>query len=55
MALLEALTHPQSAVAHFFKQICRGLRGSRLVAVAPPTDALARNAFGAACASCDSS
>lgn len=55
MALLDALAHPQSAVAYFLKQICAGLRGSRLVAVAPPAHALESRALLAACASCDSS
>jgi hypothetical protein len=54
MALFDALTHPESAVAYFFKQICRGLRSASLVAVAPPALVLAHEAR-IACASCDTS
>lgn len=54
-ALIEALTHPQAAVAYFYKQICKGLRGGRFVASAPPADALAHDALVAAIPSYDSS
>jgi hypothetical protein len=55
MALIDALAHPQSAVAYFLKQICAGLRGSALVAVAPPAHALESIALIASRASYDSS
>ena len=55
MALIDALVQPESAIAYFFKQICAGLRGSRLVAIAPPALALESNAPGGACARRDSS
>ena len=35
LALVEALTKPERAIAYFFKQICRSLRLTRLVLVAP--------------------
>lgn len=40
LALLDALTRPQRAVAYFFKRICKGLRLSRLVLAAPSAEAL---------------
>jgi hypothetical protein len=54
VALFDALTRPESAVAYFFKQICKGLRSASLVAVAPPALVLADEAL-VACASCDTS
>lgn len=55
-ALIEALTHPSRAVAYFLKQICRGLRGSHLVAVCPSALLLAScAAIAPSCADCDTS
>jgi hypothetical protein len=45
IALLEALTSPERAVAYFFKRLCNGLRLARLVATTPLDDALAREAL----------
>ncbi|MFT3729082.1 MAG: hypothetical protein QM759_14760 [Terricaulis sp.] len=36
LALIDALARPERAVAYFLKQICKGLRLSALVAIAPP-------------------
>jgi hypothetical protein len=44
LALLNALAHPERAVAHFLKRIRKGSRLSRLVPVAPRADALAAGA-----------
>ncbi|MBP6689801.1 MAG: hypothetical protein KA153_07405 [Hyphomonadaceae bacterium] len=44
LALIEALMHPARAVHHFLKRIGRGLASSHLLAAAPPSDALAREA-----------
>ncbi len=50
LALIDALTRPERAVAYFLRQICRGLRLSRLIPVAPSADALSYVPFfGAAC------
>ena len=38
-ALIEALQHPERAIAYFLKRIRKGLRGRRLVIVAPVADA----------------
>ncbi len=54
IALFDALTRPEGAVAYFFKQICKGLRSASLVAVSPPALVLADEAR-VACASCDTS
>ncbi len=40
LALIDALTRPERAVAYFLKQICKGLRLSGLVPVAPPAHAV---------------
>ncbi|MGQ0533116.1 MAG: hypothetical protein ACT4OF_10580 [Caulobacteraceae bacterium] len=48
LAMLDALARPERAIAYFFKRICNGLCQSRLIAVAPPADALARDALMAA-------
>lgn len=37
--LIEALQHPERAIAYFLKRIRKGLRGRRLVIVAPHADA----------------
>lgn len=55
IALIDALVRPQSGVAYFFKQICAGIRGSSLVAVAPPAHAPANKGPIAASPYCDSS
>jgi len=55
IALLDALAHPEAAVGYFFKQICKGLRLSRLVAVAPPTLELASALLPPSAAFCDTS
>lgn len=39
-ALIEALQNPERAIAYFLKRIVKGLRGWRLVIVAPVADAL---------------
>jgi hypothetical protein len=36
IALIDALTRPERAVAYFFKRICKGLRLARIVPNAPP-------------------
>jgi hypothetical protein len=54
-ALIEALANPERAVRYFFKRICKGLRLSRLVAVAPPADALVGHVDLAATAFADTS
>ncbi|MGQ0532251.1 MAG: hypothetical protein ACT4OF_06115 [Caulobacteraceae bacterium] len=54
IALIDALTRPERAVAYFLKQICKGLRLSRLIVVAPPACALAR-VLAAESAFCDTS
>lgn len=38
--LIEALQHPERAIAYFLKRIRKGLRGRRLVLIAPIADAL---------------
>ncbi len=48
LALIEALTFPERAMRHFLRKIKKGLRLSRIVLVAPPNDALARDALCAA-------
>ncbi len=56
LALVEALTKPERAVAYFFKQICKGLRRTRLVLVAPAAENFTGGAlFAAPSASLDSS
>jgi hypothetical protein len=54
-ALIHALTHPERAVAYFFKRICKGLRLGRLIIVSPAAETLSGGAFVAAIAVCDSS
>ena len=49
LALIDALARPERAIGYFFKRICNGLRMSRLVAAAPPADALASLAAPSAC------
>jgi hypothetical protein len=44
LALINALAHPERAVAYFFKRICNGLRLAGLVPVAPCADPLAAGA-----------
>lgn len=39
-ALIEALQHPERAIAYFLKRIAKGLRSRRLVIAAPITDAV---------------
>lgn len=39
-SLVAALANPEPHVAYFFKRIARGLRGARLIAIAPPATAL---------------
>ncbi|QGZ94058.1 hypothetical protein [Terricaulis silvestris] len=48
LALIDALTRPQRAVAYFLKQICNGLTLAHLVAVAPPAHALAASVIATA-------
>jgi len=48
LALVEALMKPERAVAYFFKQICKGLRLTRLVLVAPAAENLTGSALFAA-------
>ena len=55
LALLDALAHPERAVAYFLKQICKGLRLSRLIPVAPSAAALGCGPFFGAACSIDSS
>jgi hypothetical protein len=42
--LMAALANPEPFVAYFFKRLCNGLHGARLIAAAPPAQALASNA-----------
>jgi hypothetical protein len=55
LALIDALTQPERAVAYFLKQMRRGLRVSGLVAFAPPALMLAAVLRIDASASCDTS
>ncbi len=55
IALFDALARPETAVGYFFKQICKGLRLSGLVAVAPPTLGIVCAPPAAAAAFCDTS
>ncbi|MGQ0531238.1 MAG: hypothetical protein ACT4OF_00930 [Caulobacteraceae bacterium] len=48
LALMDALANPERAIAYFLKRLCNGLCLSRLIAAAPPGDALARDALVAA-------
>ncbi|MGE0664606.1 MAG: hypothetical protein AB7H66_01230 [Hyphomonadaceae bacterium] len=40
-ALIEALAHPERAVAYFLKRICNGLRMTNLAPTGPAADAIA--------------
>jgi hypothetical protein len=55
LALLKALAHPERAVAHFLKQLCKGTRLTGLVAAAPRADPLAGEVYAIACAISDTS
>lgn len=48
LALVEALTFPERAMRYFLRKMKKGLRLSRIVIVAPPNDALTRDALCAA-------
>ena len=48
IALIDALSRPQRAIAYFLKQIRNGLTLSHLVAVAPPAQTLAASVLDAA-------
>ncbi|MGD9965649.1 MAG: hypothetical protein AB7T59_03955 [Hyphomonadaceae bacterium] len=54
-ALIEALTSPGAAVAHFVKCIRAGLRRQRLIPIAPPGHAPPRETPPAPCNAIDSS
>jgi hypothetical protein len=56
IALIQALTRPQRAVAYFLKHITKGLHFGRVVATAPPACSFTRDALAAAqCALPDTS
>ena len=55
LALLDALTNPERAVAHFLKQLCAGTRLTGLIATTPRPDPLAAEVYAIARAVSDTS